>query len=113
MVDISLAKRIAYLSFLIDAVPAYNCKSGKDRTGLMDVEIKALAAKLDEAVVNQTIDTQVSKESRQLFYLDPVNFKIQQVNSGTSGNKVMNSNSPWLKEQLGDAVLPSRQRQCQ
>ncbi len=35
-----LAQRLAMLAHEIDAVPARNCKSGKDRTGMMDSEIK-------------------------------------------------------------------------
>ncbi|EDV3837582.1 type III secretion system effector inositol phosphate phosphatase, partial [Salmonella enterica subsp. diarizonae] len=35
-----LAQRLAMLANEIDAVPAWNCKSGKDRTGMMDSEIK-------------------------------------------------------------------------
>ncbi|EEB1715383.1 SPI-1 type III secretion system effector inositol phosphate phosphatase SopB, partial [Salmonella enterica subsp. enterica serovar Enteritidis] len=35
-----LAQRLAMLAHEIDAVPAWNCKSGKDRTGMMDSEIK-------------------------------------------------------------------------
>lgn len=36
-----LAQRIQDLAYQIGAVPAWNCKSGKDRTGQCDVEVKA------------------------------------------------------------------------
>ena len=39
-----LAARLAVLSQLIGKMPCWNCKSGKDRTGEMDVECKFLAA---------------------------------------------------------------------
>ena len=38
-----VAARVAVLSNLIGKVPCWNCKSGKDRTGQMDVECKFLA----------------------------------------------------------------------
>lgn len=107
-----LGKRIAYLSYLIDAVPAFNCKSGKDRTGLMDVEIKALATQLKEGRESGKLSTEVDKERRQRFYLDPINFEIQRLNSGTTGNKVMNSNSTWLHDELGDDLYDEVKGNC-
>lgn len=37
------AQRIALLSYLIGIPPCYNCKSGKDRTALLDLEIKTVS----------------------------------------------------------------------
>lgn len=39
-----LAQRIALLSYMIGIPPCYNCKSGKDRTALLDLEIKTVTA---------------------------------------------------------------------
>ncbi len=36
-----LASRLQELAYRIGAVPAFNCKSGKDRTGQCDVEVKS------------------------------------------------------------------------
>ncbi len=114
-----LGKRIAYLSYLIDTVPAFNCKSGKDRTGLMDAEIKALATKLNEkntlfnkAATDLGLTTDVDKERRQRFYVDPLNYEIQRLNSGASGNKVMNSNSTWLYGELGADLYDEVKGNC-
>ena len=110
-----LPRRIIYLSYLIDAVPAFNCKSGKDRTGMVDSEVKALAATIykthserfsPQQSVKEHFTANVSKETLRAFHLDTPNFKIQRLNVGLTGNKVMcyQSNyfdSMFTQEQLG------------
>lgn len=96
----ALPKRLVLLSYLVDSVPAFNCKSGKDRTGMIDAEVKALAAKLSREHDVSAISTRLEKAELLPFYLDSGNFEIQERNLGLSGNKVMNSNSPYLKKLL-------------
>ncbi len=93
----ALPKRLVLLTHLIDATPAFNCKSGKDRTGMIDAEVKALAAHLSTQMNSKKLSTEMGKPELFPFYFDPLNFEVQSLNSGLSGNKVMNSNSPYLK----------------
>ena len=96
----ALPKRLVLLTHLIDATPAFNCKSGKDRTGMIDAEVKALAAHLSTQKDSKKLSTEMGKPELFPFYFDPINFDVQSLNSGLSGNKVMNSNSPYLKKLL-------------
>lgn len=43
----AMPARVAYLSYKLGYLPSFNCKSGKDRTGLMDAELKNLAAYIE------------------------------------------------------------------
>lgn len=107
-----LSKRILLLTYEIDAVAAYNCKSGKDRTSVLDSEVKALAAKvhsqmrdLDKSPLEQSqaFDLNTSSEDLTPFYLDPVNMEIQQLNTGLIGNKCMDARNNYYKKKLGEA----------
>ena len=42
-----MVARLAVLSHMIGEPPLWNCKSGKDRTGMLDVEAKFLAARIE------------------------------------------------------------------
>lgn len=39
--------RLLMLADFIEAVPHFNCKSGKDRTGEADASVKALACEIE------------------------------------------------------------------
>ena len=73
-----VAARIAVLSNLMGKVPCWNCKSGKDRTGQMDVECKFLST---------------------LIALEGGNFEVQKMNTAIAGFKTGSINS--VTERLG------------
>ncbi|MEG3127261.1 inositol phosphate phosphatase SopB [Pantoea cypripedii] len=86
------AQRMAMLAYEIGAVPAYNCKSGKDRTGMLDAEIK-------REVVSQYQGRPLSKPGNPLNEYDKKlfqkvlvsggNAEVQKYNTGVAGNKVL------------------------
>ena len=45
-----LAARVLVLAQLSGLVPCFNCKSGKDRTGMVDVEVKSLIQSINENI---------------------------------------------------------------
>lgn len=93
------ALRVALLANEIGAMPCWNCKSGKDRTGMLDAEIKREAVKMhqhDTGVVKQSIPVSspgrsLDKTEQQLLrtiLLHGGNEQVQQYNTGAAGNKV-------------------------
>ena len=97
-----LAARVVYLTHLIGGVPMYNCKSGKDRTGMLDAEVKLLAARIER-------DGQVpgpgrlSFSDRALFrtiLLNSGNHQVQKANVGVEGYKTELIDS--ITERVGD-----------
>lgn len=84
--------RLMALANECDASPAFNCKSGKDRTGQLDVEIKDFYTSLN---VN---DGQVRELNHQRTEAENLNLKtlfehgggreIQKYNTGVPGSKV-------------------------
>jgi hypothetical protein len=43
----AMPARVGYLAHRLGLVPSFNCKSGKDRTGVCDAEIKTIAAYIE------------------------------------------------------------------
>ncbi|WP_158228999.1 type III secretion system effector inositol phosphate phosphatase [Chitinimonas sp. BJB300] len=86
------AQRVAMLAFEIGAVSCSNCKSGKDRTGMLDAELKreAVAQHLGRGLsqpgsgLNET-----NRTLMQQVLLHSGNLEIQAYNTGAPGNKVM------------------------
>jgi len=85
------AKRIALLTHEIGITPCWNCKSGKDRTGVLDVELK------HGAIIHHQKQTLGSPGSKldlvdklllEKLYLHSGNFHVQEFNTGAPGNKV-------------------------
>ena len=87
-----LPARIAVITSLMDGMPLFNCKSGKDRTGQMDVEIKRLVTRMSidpqgnvpppEYAHNedeQRLDDQIAINSG--------NHEMQRYNTGLAGFK--------------------------
>ena len=95
-----LAARVAVLSFLLGEDTAYNCKSGKDRTGALDMEIKSLAAKVSVGEVPEP-DLEPTNEDRvrkTTYALKTGNLEMQKYNTGLRGYKLFGV--PALFEQL-------------
>jgi phosphatidylinositol-4,5-bisphosphate 4-phosphatase len=97
-----LPTRLLALANEIGAVPAFNCKSGKDRTGQQNVEIRDLYAdlnasngKLRDADIERT---GFSRKNYQQLFLAGGDRQIQILNTGAPGSK---SQLPYYNKLLG------------
>ncbi|MDB5775106.1 MAG: Type secretion system outer rane [Herbaspirillum sp.] len=99
-----MVTRIAILSQLIDVAPCFNCKSGKDRTGSADTEIKHAATVLHETgqFPQPGMLSPGQKELYREVLLNSGNLELQEANTGSPGNLVLRG-SP-----LGDLSIPER-----
>ena len=84
-----LAARVVYLTHLIGGVPLYNCKSGKDRTGMLDAEVKLLAARIDrDGSVPRPGALSLSDQALfRTILLNTGNHQVQKSNVGVEGYK--------------------------
>lgn len=83
--------RLAVLTFKMGDDPAFNCKSGKDRTGQLDAEAKLLATQIDQDGDVAEPDHQLSeveKRNRWTMALNSGNHEMQQYNTGHMGYKL-------------------------
>jgi hypothetical protein len=97
-----VAARIAVLANLIGAVPCWNCKSGKDRTGEMDVECKFLSTLIARGEDIPAPGAPLTKDQQALFRaiaLEGGNFEVQKANTGFEGYKTKGVDS--IPERLG------------
>ena len=97
-----VAARFAVLSHLMGWTPCWNCKSGKDRTGQMDVECKFLATLVAHGVDIPEPGAKLTKEQTALFRaiaFEGGNFEMQQYNTGIGGFKTSGVSS--IPERLG------------
>ena len=97
-----LAARLAVLNHIIGKVPCFNCKSGKDRTGEMDVECKFLSALIARGEKIPAPGAELTAEQKGLFRaiaLQGGNFEVQKMNVGIAGFKSGSVES--IKERLG------------
>jgi hypothetical protein len=97
-----LAARLAVLSQLIGRVPCFNCKSGKDRTGEMDVECKFLSVLIARGEKIPAPGAELTPEQKGLFRaiaLQGGNFEVQKMNVGIAGFKSGSVES--IKERFG------------
>ena len=89
-----LASRVALLSHLLGGGTVFNCKSGKDRTGQLDAEVKFLAFQI------RTSNGRVPKPDRKRTNLEKVQFAtfiffdesrrtLQEFNTGYGGSKLV------------------------
>ena len=97
-----VAARIAVLSNLIGKVPCWNCKSGKDRTGQMDVECKFLSTLIARGETIPEPGARLTDEQKRLFRsiaLEGGNFEVQKMNTAIAGFKTGSVKS--VTERLG------------
>ncbi|MBG0775399.1 MAG: hypothetical protein H0S85_03080 [Desulfovibrionaceae bacterium] len=104
-----LVSRLAVLTHMIGDTAMWNCKSGKDRTGLLDVEAKFLAAQI--ALTGDVPDPDhVLTESEQAmwreFAISSGNLEIQQMNTGLGGFKT--EGVDVINERIGGSGTPGR-----
>ena len=98
-----MASRIAVLTNLLGGVPAWNCKSGKDRTGMMDVECKFLATLVALGEEIPQPGAQLNAEQKLLYrnlLLQSGNHEMQKYNTGVAGYKLEGVES--ITERIGD-----------
>ena len=85
--------------------PLFNCKSGKDRTGQLDAEVKYLAAvghatgHIPEPDIAHTAE---SRKMRTTFTMNAGNLEIQRMNTGLPGYKLRDI--PGLKAMLEEGT---------
>lgn len=97
-----LPTRLLALANEIGATPAFNCKSGKDRTGQLNVEIRDLYAHLN-AENGQLRDVNTMREGlaqenyQQLFFAGG-DREVQALNTGAPGSK---SQLPYYNKLMG------------
>jgi hypothetical protein len=96
-----MVSRLALLSSMIGGDTCWNCKSGKDRTGQMDVETKRLAAEIwmrKEVPKPDVEPDDVTKSNRFRMAMDGGNLEIQNFNTGAPGFKLGGVDA--LKDQM-------------
>lgn len=85
-----VASRIAVLSYLMGDPPCFNCKSGKDRTGVMDAECKYLATVIETTGDVPDPYATRSPSEQKLFrelLLEGGGREVQRANVGFAGFK--------------------------
>ncbi|WMI97585.1 inositol phosphate phosphatase SopB [Pseudomonas chlororaphis subsp. aurantiaca] len=110
------AQRATLLAFEIGAVPCWNCKSGKDRTGMLDVELKREAVVLYRSGKPSIPGNLLSGDDQKLMrkaLLSSGNQEVQAYNTGVPGSKVMKE-LPCMNlsyaQRIGDSTLSARAR---
>lgn len=106
-----LAQRVALLSHQIGVVPCYNCKSGKDRTGMLDSELKREAVHLHRFGLPTPLGKDLDSDQQAVFRKVLAcggNLEIQEKNTGAPGNKVLKKFSKWgnnlsYRARIGDS----------
>ena len=102
----ALPARMNLLAFKLGMSPMFNCKSGKDRTGHLDLETKFLAARI-KSTGRVPSPGELTKEEREAFgvvALKSGNLAMQRYNTGIGGYKTVNQKllldrmAPWLLE---------------
>ncbi|MXX98455.1 MAG: hypothetical protein F4Y58_00905 [Gammaproteobacteria bacterium] len=86
-----MVSRLALMSHLMGETPLYNCKSGKDRTGQLDAEVKYLASvgnTTGQIPRPETAHTAESRRMRTNFALNTGNHEVQQMSVGLKGYKL-------------------------
>jgi phosphatidylinositol-4,5-bisphosphate 4-phosphatase len=94
--------RLAVLADVLGVKVAFNCKSGKDRTGELDAEIKHF--KLQMATIGKVPHYKRERAPEEIRHFHEVvtnsgNFEMQQLNTGFTGYKLKGVNA--LYRQFG------------
>lgn len=112
------ALRVSLLAHEVGAMPCWNCKSGKDRTGMLDAEIKRETVKIHQNEIGllkqassvSTPGSSLGSEEQKLLQtilLHGGNKEVQEYNTGVPGNKVAKPLPGFLglstRQRIGDA----------
>ncbi|KML19421.1 hypothetical protein VL10_23395 [Leclercia adecarboxylata] len=108
-----LAQRVTMLASEINCVPCWNCKSGKDRTGMLDVEVKREVISLHQGNPLSKPGKSLDQNGKWLLrkvLLNSGNLEIQAQNTGLAGNKVIKDLGISLlnlsyKDRIGDSQV--------
>ena len=106
-----LTSRMSLLAHQIGMVSMYNCKSGKDRTGMQDAETKFLAMHFDEYESIPEPGKKLTPEQKKLFaqaVLHTGNLEVQSKNVGARGYKTEHVKS--IDERISDPKIRSMMR---
>ena len=102
-----MVSRLALVSHLMGETPLFNCKSGKDRSGQLDAEVKFLATVADEQrgrIPSVDRNMEVWRSARSDFTLNTGNLEMQQLNTGLPGYKLKGVSG--LKNMIADGMVP-------
>lgn len=83
------AQRIAMLAYEMGVVPCWNCKSGKDRTGMLDAELKREVVSLHQGNPLSKPGSLPDSVLLQKVLLNSGNLEIQAINTGMAGNMIL------------------------
>ncbi|NMP27131.1 inositol phosphatase [Rahnella sp. SAP-1] len=84
------AQYAAMLAYEIGAVPCWNCKNGKDRTGMLDTELKREIVSQNQGEPLSQPGAPLNENNKQLFQkvkLHGGNQEVQSYNDGVADNK--------------------------
>lgn len=86
----ALPSRVALLTNLLGYATSYGCKSGKDRTGIMAMELENLTAKVltDNKPYDPYDQSAEEKQNLQSIYKAGCSIEIAKVNTGDVQNKL-------------------------
>ena len=102
-----MVSRLALVGHLMGETPLFNCKSGKDRTGQLDAEVKFLAAAADESggsVPAPDESMEAWRPVRNEFVFNTGNLEMQRLNTGLPGYKL--KDVPGLANVIRDGMKP-------
>ena len=102
-----MVSRLALVSHLMGETPLFNCKSGKDRTGQLDAEVKFLATVADNREGRIPLPNQAMRgwrSARSDFTLNTGNLEMQRLNTGLPGYKLKGVEG--LKSMFADGMEP-------
>ena len=102
-----MVSRLALIGHAMGETPLFNCKSGKDRTGQLDAEVKFLAAAADESggTVPAPDESMESwRPVRNEFVFNTGNLEMQRLNTGLPGYKL--KGVPGLANVIRDGMKP-------
>jgi phosphatidylinositol-4,5-bisphosphate 4-phosphatase len=103
------AMRVVLLTSAIKLMPCYNCKSGKDRTGMLDVEIKRyLASNYKQTKENRIgLPDESGMKLMQKLMVASGNAEVQEYNTSVAGSKTLAQNK-ILRFLFGELSLSKR-----
>ena len=102
-----MVSRLALVGHLMGETPLFNCKSGKERTGQLDAEVKFLAAAADESggtVPPPGESMEAWRPVRSDFVFNTGNLEMQRLNTGLPGYKL--KGVPGLANVIRDGMKP-------
>ncbi|MDE0273965.1 MAG: hypothetical protein OXP11_22465 [Gammaproteobacteria bacterium] len=104
-----LVSRLALVSHVMGEDTLFNCKSGKDRTGQLDAEVKYLATYADRndgALPPVGRDMEASRAARSAFALHTGNLEMQRLNAGLPGYKLDSKQVTGLNDLVEGHMMP-------